>query len=61
MSIRMILLLNATMMFIFSGVFLIIAGVIKKIYEDKTKTFQGGVKGVFYGRNKKRKIRIYKN
>ena len=45
MSIRMILLLNATMMFIFSSVFLIIAGVIKKIYEDKTKTFQGEVEG----------------
>ena len=45
MSIRTILLLNATMMFIFSSIFFIIAGVIKKIYEDKTKTFQGEVEG----------------
>lgn len=45
MTVRMILLLNAGMMFIFASVFLIIGEIIKKISENKIKNFQGEVKG----------------
>ena len=45
MSNRLGILLSAGIFFIFASVFFIIAGVIKKIYENKIKTFQGEVEG----------------